>query len=200
GTLIMTALPLVLANDVAEGAQNQAAQASIAIGLAGIVALVLVIRQSHWAAATLVSTAIIASLAFKGFFVPSIPQLDLSQRVSTALLQEGLHPRLSKGQPGPLIGAGYQEPSLIFLTRSDSALSSVTAAVAAAKPGVGLVVNTAPEFEEPLIDGLKQKGLGVIWRGAPIAGLNYSKGDDVTLKIGEIVARPADTQASGPQR
>ncbi|MFN8958073.1 MAG: ArnT family glycosyltransferase [Hyphomonadaceae bacterium] len=200
GTLIMTALPLVLANDVAEGAQNQAAQASIAIGLAGIVALVLVIRQSRWAAATLVSTAIIASLAFKGLFVPSIPQLDLSQRVSTALLQEGLHPRLSKGQPGPLIGAGYQEPSLIFLTRSDSALSSVTAAVAAAKPGVGLVVNTAPEFEEPLIDGLKQKGLGVIWRGAPIAGLNYSKGDDVTLKIGEIVARPADTQASGPQR
>lgn len=200
GTLIMAALPLVLAQDVAEGAQTHALQASAAIGLAGIVALVLVIRQSRWAAGALISTAMVASLAIKGLFVPSIPQLDLSQRISAALIKEGLHPRLSPGQPGPLIGAGYQEPSLIFLTRSDSALSSVTAAVAAAKPGVGLVVNADPQFEAPLIEGLAQKGLSVAWRGAPLAGLNYSKGDDVTLKIGEVVASPKRIQASGPQR
>jgi hypothetical protein len=142
----------------------------------------------------------VASLVIKGLFVPSIAQLDLSQRISVALVEAGLHPRLSSGTPGPLIGAGYQEPSLIFLTRSDSALSSVTAAVAAAKPGVGLVVNADPEFEAPLIAGLAQKGLKVAWRGAPIAGLNYSKGDAVTLKIGEVVASPKHTQANGPRR
>ncbi|OYU78595.1 MAG: 4-amino-4-deoxy-L-arabinose transferase [Alphaproteobacteria bacterium PA3] len=200
GTLIMTALPLVLAQDVAEGAQNTATSASLAIGLAGIVALVMVIRQSRWAAGALIGSAVVASFAIKGLFVPSIPQLDLSQRVSAALVQEGLHPRLSPGRPGPLIGAGYQEPSLIFLTRSDSALSSVAAAVAAATPGVGIVVNADPQFEAPLIKGLAQKGLSVQWRGAPLAGLNYSKGDDVTLKIGEIVAAPKRIQASGPQR
>jgi 4-amino-4-deoxy-L-arabinose transferase-like glycosyltransferase len=200
GTLIMTALPLVLANDVAEGTQANATLASVAIGLAGLVALGFVIRQSRWAAGALFGTAMVASLAIKGLFVPSIPQLDLSQRVSTALETEGLHPRLSPGKPGPLIGAGYQEPSLIFLTRSDSALSSVPAAVAAAKPGVGLVVNADPSFEAPLLAGLAQKGLGVAWRGAPIAGLNYSKGDEVTLKIGQVVPMPADTQASAPRR
>jgi len=200
GTLIMTALPLVLAQDVAAGTQSKAIQASAAIGFAGLVALVLVLRQSRWAGGALIGSAIVASLAIKGLFVPSIPQLDLSQRVSAALVQEGLHPRLSPGRPGPLIGAGYQEPSLIFLTRSDSALSSVTAAVAAAKPGVGLVVNADPQFEAPLIDALAQKGLSVAWRGSPLAGLNYSKGDEVTLKIGEVVAAPKRTQASGPQR
>jgi hypothetical protein len=189
-----------LAADVAKGAQTSALQASLAIGLIGIVALVLVIRQSRWAAGALVGTAIVASLAIKGLFVPSIPQLDLSQRVSSALEKEGLHPRLSPGKPGPLIGAGYQEPSLIFLTRSDSALSSVKAAVAAAKPGVGLVVNADPKFEVPLVEGLAQKGLSVTWRGAPLPGLNYSKGDEVTLKIGEVVAAPKRIQASGPQR
>jgi 4-amino-4-deoxy-L-arabinose transferase-like glycosyltransferase len=200
GTLIMAALPVVLAEDVAEGAQTTALQAGLAIGMTGIVAMVLVIRQSRWAAGALIGTAIVASLAIKGLFVPSIPELDLSQRVSSALEKEGLHPRLSPGKPGPLIGVGYQEPSLIFLTRSDSALSSVTTAVTAAKPGVGLVVNADPQFEAPLIEGLAQKGLSVAWRGAPLAGLNYSKGDEVTLKIGEIVAAPKRIQASGPQR
>lgn len=199
-TLILVALPLILAQDVAEGAQAHGLQASLAIGFAGLVALVLVIRQSRWAAGALISTAIVASIAIKGLFVPSIPQLNLSQRVSASLVQEGLHPRLSPGKPGPLIGAGYQEPSLIFLTRSDSALSSVAAAVAAAKPGVGLVVNQDPQFEAPLIAGLAQKGLSVAWRGAPIAGINYSKGDEVTLKIGEIVAAPTRIPARGPQR
>jgi hypothetical protein len=65
---------------------------------------------------------------------------------------------------------------------------------------VGLVVNQDPQFEAPLIAGLAQKGLSVAWRGAPIAGLNYSKGDDVTLKIGEIVAAPTRIPARGPQR
>ena len=199
-TLVMTALPLVLAQDVGDGMQTSALPASLAIGFAGCVALVLVIRQSRWAAGALIGTAMVASLVIKGLFVPSIAQLDLSRRISAALVEAGLHPRLSPGTPGPLIGAGYQEPSLIFLTRSDSALSSVTAAVAAAKPGVGLVVNADPEFEAPLIAGLAEKGLKVAWRGAPIAGLNYSKGDAVTLKIGEVVASPKHIQASGPRR
>jgi len=47
---------------------------------------------------------------------------------------------------------------------------------------------------------LAQKGLSVTWRGAPLPGLNYSKGDEVTLKIGEVVAAPKRIQASGPQR
>lgn len=200
GTLIMAALPMILAEDVAEGTQTTAIQASLAIGIVGLLALTLVIIKSRWAGPVLIGTALVASLSIKGVFVPSIAQLDLSQRVSSALVQQGLHPRLSAGRPGPLIGAGYQEPSLIFLTRSDSTLSSVAAAVAAAKPGVGLVVNSDPKFEAPLVEGLQQKGLAIAWRGAPIAGLNYSKGDAVTLKIGEIVAMPADTQANGPQR
>ena len=200
GTLIIAALPLVLAADVAAGAQMMALQASIAIGVAGLAALGLVIARSRFAAAGLIGAAMMASLAIKGVFVPSIPQLDLSQTVSSTLEKEGLHPRLSPGQPGPLIGAGYQEPSLIFLTRSDSALSSVAAAAAAAKPGVGIVVNADPQFETPLIAALEEKGYRVEWRGAPIAGLNYSKGDEVTLKIGKVIPKPADTQANGPQR
>ena len=198
GTIVMAAAPLLLSEDVGTGDARFALAISAVIGCFGLIGLALVIARSKWAIVGLVVMAGVTSLTLKGLFVPSIPALDLSQRVSTALEREGLHPRLSAGTPGPLIGAGYQEPSLIFLTRSDSALSSVAAAATAAKVGSGIVVNTQPEFQGALVKALAEKGFAAKWEGEALNGLNYSKGDEVKLAIGRVVAAPKPELVRAP--
>jgi hypothetical protein len=198
GTIVMAAAPLLLGQDVGTGDGTLATASTAVIGSFGLVGLALVIFRSKWAIVGLVGLAGVTSLTLKGLFVPSIPALDLSQRVSTALEREGLHPRLSAGTPGPLIGAGYQEPSLIFLTRSDSALSSVAAAAEAAKVGSGIVVNTQPEFQGALVAALAKKGLAPTWEEETLRGLNYSKGDDVELAIGRVGVAPKPELARAP--
>ncbi|GIU67696.1 glucosyltransferase [Candidatus Phycosocius spiralis] len=190
GTAVMTSVPYLLGKDVAMLETHFALLCSVVIGCIGMIGLTMVILRPKWAIVGLVAMACITSVTLKGLFVPSISALDLSRRVSAALQREGLHPRLSPGTPGPLIGAGYQEPSLIFLTRSDSALSSVAAAVKAARIGSGIVVNTQPQFKAALTLALAKKGLAPKWRKDVLAGLNYSKGDPVELAIGSVVAAP----------
>jgi 4-amino-4-deoxy-L-arabinose transferase-like glycosyltransferase len=198
GTIVMTAAPLLLSQDVGTGDARFATASSAIIGCFGLIGLALVIARQKWAIVGLVAMAGVTSWTLKGLFVPSMSALNLSQRVSAALEREGLHPRLSAGAPGPLIGAGYQEPSLIFLTRSDSALSSVAAAAAAAKVGSGIVVNTQPEFQAALVKALAQKGLAPKWEREPLSGLNYSKGDEVELAIGRVVIAPRPELVRAP--
>jgi 4-amino-4-deoxy-L-arabinose transferase-like glycosyltransferase len=187
GGLILAAVPITLAEDIAPSARNLATWYSAIIGIGVVTAVVLTWRKSILAAPHLALAAIIASIAVKGVFVPSLPELNVSARVSAALVQENLHPRLSAGRPGPLIGFGYQEPSLIFVTRSDSALSSIEAAFEAAKIGSGVVI--AKDSLAALNEALATKGMVVAVKdGNEVIGTNYSKGDPVTLLIGQVVA------------
>jgi 4-amino-4-deoxy-L-arabinose transferase-like glycosyltransferase len=196
GGLVLSAAPILLADDVAPSAVNTSLYYTAIIAMISLTAIILTIRRSPIAAPNIALAAIITSVALKGSFVPSLPELNVSQRVSTALMSEGLHPRLSPGQPGPLIGFGYQEPSLIFATRSDSALSSIEAATRAARAGSGVVVDQA-RFGE-LNQALATKGLTIVPRpNQVIEGVNYSKGDEVALVIGEV--RPV-ANSSAAQR
>lgn len=187
GGLILAAAPLALASDIAPDAITRASVFSIAIALVIIIVIAACLRKSSQVGPAVAAAAIVTAIALKGIFVPSLPQLNISARVSQALVDAQLHPRLSESQPGPLIGFGYQEPSLIFLTRSDSALSSLQAATAAARLGSGVVV-TQENFAA-LDQALLVKGLTVARVGEGlIEGVNYSKGSDVTLIIGKVVA------------
>jgi 4-amino-4-deoxy-L-arabinose transferase-like glycosyltransferase len=185
GGLILAAVPIALANDVASSATAIAPYYTLIIAMIVATSFVLVLRKSNLAAPNAALAAVVVSLAIKGFFVPSLPELNVSTRVSDALETAGLHPRLSDGQPGPLIGFGYQEPSLIFATRTDSALSSVMAATQAAQVGSGVVVTQ--DDIATLNQALTAKGLKIAKADMdPIVGTNYSKGDPVTLIIGKV--------------
>ena len=188
GGLLLTAVPILLANDIAPSAAQLAQMTSGIIGVSVVISLVLTLRTSKFAAFGLALAAITTSIAIKGVFVPSLPELNVSARVSQALVRANLHPRLSAGQPGPLIGFGYQEPSLIFATRSDSALSSLEVATRAAQIGSGVVV--AQDSYAALDQSLAARGLTINRVDAPIIeGVNYSKGDPVSLIIGTIVSK-----------
>jgi 4-amino-4-deoxy-L-arabinose transferase-like glycosyltransferase len=189
GGLILTAVPIALANDIAPSYADQAKIISAIIGAGVVIALVMTIRTSKLAGFGLAGVAFLVSVAIKGVFVGQIAELNVSARVSEALQRANLHPHLSAGKPGPLIGYGYQEPSLIFLTRSDSALSSIEAATAAAKVGSGVVV--AQDSVAALNEALASRGLSVSRvNEQTIDGTNYSKGDPVALVIGKVVVAP----------
>jgi 4-amino-4-deoxy-L-arabinose transferase-like glycosyltransferase len=189
GGLVLAIAPIALSNDVAPSASSNALYFSAMIGMITVTALILTWRRSVRAAPNWALAAIITSIVIKGVFVPSLPELNVSRRVSDALVAENLHPRLTPGQKAPLIGFGYQEPSLIFATRSDSALSSLEAATKAAQLGSGVVI--ARDALPALNQALAPRGMGVKLReNEAISGINYSKGDPVDLLIGEVVTRP----------
>jgi 4-amino-4-deoxy-L-arabinose transferase-like glycosyltransferase len=187
GGLVMAALPIALIRDL------EPDRAILGWTLTGLIAgsvlatLGLLLRRSMRAAGTLLVCGAVASLSVKGIVLPNLAALNVSRNVSQTLVTLGLHPRLSAGQPGPLIGAGYQEPSLIFLTRSDSALANVATAQAAAVPGSGIVVSQ--DQKVALERALAVKGLSAIWyEGRDVVGVNYSKGDPVRLVFGRVSA------------
>jgi hypothetical protein len=189
GGLILAAAPVALAQDIAPSASGRALWYSAIIAMFVVTALILIWRKAPMAPPHLAFTAIIVSIMIKGVFVPSLPELNVSARVSQALVDVGLHPRLSADKPGPLIGFGYQEPSLIFATRSDSALSSVDSATRHARVGAGVVV--ARESLGQLNTALAPLGMIVTPTPAPdVIGTNYSKGDPVTLMIGQVANLP----------
>lgn len=189
GGLILAAAPVALAKDIAPSASNLATWYSAIIAMMVVTGLILLWRKADFGVAHIVFTAIVTSIVIKGVFVPSLPELNVSARVSQTLVDVGLHPRLTADKPGPLIGFGYQEPSLIFATRSDSALSSIDTAARAARIGAGVVV--AREQLAPLNAALKPLGMVVAPTSAPdVEGTNYSKGDHVKLMIGQVVALP----------
>jgi 4-amino-4-deoxy-L-arabinose transferase-like glycosyltransferase len=194
GGLVLAAVPVALASDIAPSALSRANIVSLMIAGCALGAVIVCLFFSRWAGPALAASAVIVSVAIKGLFVPSLSALNVSARVSEALESANLHPRLSAGKPAPLIGFGYQEPSLIFLTRSDSALSSVEAATKAARIGSGVVI--AQESYIALSDALKTRNLSLKRVDAPmIAGINYSKGDPVELIIAKVVAAPSDPSA-----
>ncbi len=189
GGVILAALPVVISNDIAPSYKSQASVISAVLVVGLLTALTLTVRRSKLVGLGLAGIAVVTSVAIKGVFVPRIAELNLSARVSEALEYANLHPRLSAGKPGPLIGFGYQEPSLIFLTRSDSALATLEGAANAAKIGSGLVVEKS--HLEKLDQALRRRGLAISRENLPvIQGTNYSKGDEVTLMIGKVVRAP----------
>ena len=153
---------------------------------AGVGVLSLGALAAMWMGRTvpMLALTVLAGVAFgagaRGVVLPGASDLDLSRRTSAALVAQGLHPRLSPGAPGPLVGASYNEPSLVFLTRTDSVLDRPETAAAAARVGAGAVIEAdklAAFRQELLAQDLTAREV------ARVSGLNYSKGDPTTLVI-----------------
>ena len=185
GLLVVGALPLYLNQEYSPEMKNFAFVAAAIILGFGLIGLAFAIKNSN----NFVPFALISACAFalmvKGQMLPNIDALDVSQRISNELIAQNLHPRLSKTMKGQnLIGAGYQEPSLIFLTRSDARLDSIENAMKVVKIGDAAVIERSQmaAFLDALPDNM------TFAERRKIDGLNYSKGDEVEILIGEIIS------------
>jgi hypothetical protein len=177
GSALLIALAPVIAATYGGPIVLAGAGAAILAGLA-LAILIAVGRKGPASALVLAAVAGIGfSILTKGLVLPGAKDLDVSRRVAAALAAHQLDP--GAGAPR-LVGAGYSEPSLIFLTRTDSALTTPERAAALAVPGGAAVIERGqrPAFDAALAArGLSGEEVAVV------DGLNYSRGDPVSLTI-----------------
>jgi len=188
GSIVIAALPIAIVfKDAPELLNNAVVKAVIIAGFAAI-GLAQLAKNNQRSILSFLLAAFSFSFSVMAGLLPNTPALDVSRRVSLALTQYNLHPRLSQnGNLPPLIGAGYQEPSLIFLTRTDSHLASIEDAARHAKIGSPFAVE-GRQFEG-FKSTIEEMGFKVVERGTPIKGRNYSKGKTVEIHIGVLEAK-----------
>jgi 4-amino-4-deoxy-L-arabinose transferase-like glycosyltransferase len=186
--IAVTAALVTLMPGDAEADARRAVTAAIVgvILLIPAAALILLAR----APALLIVTACAAGLVFnwsaRARILPEARPYLVSAEASHALTRAGLHPRLSPGA-GPLTSVGYNEPSFVFLTRTDTRLLNPAPAAAAARPGESAIVEARQRA--PFEAALAARGLAFAPIGAPVTGFDYSDGDDVSLQPGRIISR-----------
>ncbi len=129
--------------------------------------------------------------------LPSIETLHVSARISETLEALSLHPRLSSLAKPPLVSAGYSEPSLVFLTRTDTILAAdgaEAARYAGEEAGRATLVEAAEE--SAFLAELDAMGADAV-EVERINGLNYSRGDPVSITIYRTTQR-APRRSSAP--
>jgi 4-amino-4-deoxy-L-arabinose transferase-like glycosyltransferase len=167
-------------------------QTAILVGAIGAGALVLALvmlsraRTAGTALLVAIAAGLVSVAALRQGLAPRADALLVSREASAALAEAGLHPRLSPDARGPLLVVGYSEPSLVFLTRTDTILAQPEPAAARAFAGQPALV---AESQRPALDAaLAARGLRFAPAGAAAAGRNYSKNRPVALQPGQIVS------------
>lgn len=174
-SLAISAIPLII--DEEKLFLNIEILIFLVVFLSSIIALIMVLKNNKFSVLALIASAVLFANLTNAYFLPNFAPLNLSVQISNELIDLKLHPRINNTPV--LVGSGYQEPSLIFLTRTDSRLDSAINAVKYAKPNSPVVIEEK-EIEK-FKSGLKNLEFQDLRQ---IKGLNYSKGDDVIIHIG----------------
>jgi 4-amino-4-deoxy-L-arabinose transferase-like glycosyltransferase len=115
--------------------------------------------------------------------VPSLEVIHVSARLSETLEAYALHPRLSPLAKSPVVSAGFAEPSLVFLTNTDTVLSDGVGAAGYAGAEAGRATIVEEREREAFLAELDRIGAEVVPVGDPVSGINYSNGELVRLTI-----------------
>lgn len=116
--------------------------------------------------------------------LPKLDRMQISERLSRALDDEGLHP-LRDGAP-PVALAGYSEPSAVFLLGTATMLTDASGALRNIDGAGGAAIVEAAD--EPRFLALAEASHVPVRALATIDGLNYSNGRAIRLTV---YARPA---------
>ena len=168
--------------------------ATMTIVFAILASLIGAFLMLHRAAMTAVIASIALGILAHGALAGTLRQLrplSVAPQLEKVLLNANLHPR--QGRAGPIAVTGFHEPSLVFLTGSDTELTDATGAARALAEGRPVIVEgrDADAFREAAADlGVAGRAVGVV------NGHNYSKGDDVSL----TVYAPPGAPLAEPQR
>ncbi len=165
------------------GDASDAWAATLAGGLlaaAGLVGAFLMVRQAQRGAVlAALALAILGHGALAAGLAPRLDPLWLSDRLERALGEARLLPRQGVAE-APVAVAGFAEPSLVFALGTATELDGATEAAQAIVEGRPAIVEQAEEaaFHEAL-----RARAGTAALVATIRGVNYSKGDPMTLRV-----------------
>ncbi len=150
------------------------------LAAAGLAGAVLLLRQApRPAVAVALGLAVLGHGLLAAAFVPQLQPLWLSARLERAMDKAQLLPRQGVAE-APVEVAGYAEPSLVFALGTTTGLDGPDQAAQA-------VVERRPAIVEAREDAafhaaLKARG-GKAREVARVDGINYSKGDAMTLRV-----------------
>jgi len=154
--------------------------AAMLLAAAGLMGGWLLVRQSP---ETGVVVALVLGLlghaALAALLAPRLDPLWLSARLEAAMESARLLPRQGIAE-APVAVAGYAEPSLVFALGTDTGLEGPAEAAQAVIENRPAIVEQTDE--SAFRDALEARG-GQAHEVAVIKGINYSKGDPMTLRV-----------------
>ena len=139
-------------------------------------------------AAASCAIALLFAFTARERILPRTHAVFVSEEASEALLRAGLHPRFPATSP-PLTILGDNEPSLIFLTRTDSHLN--IGADAGTRAQVGDVYLVEQRQRADFEAALAARGLAFAPAGAPAEGINYAAAKTISLQPGRVISAAA---------
>jgi 4-amino-4-deoxy-L-arabinose transferase and related glycosyltransferases of PMT family len=180
GAILFAAAPVLLPAKYGDGLAWWALVPSILVAAVAIAALVFYFRRQMLASAVAVLAApLIAYPLLTAGVGPSLSQLWVSPRLASQLKTLA-----RPGDPPPAL-AGYIEPSMLFLTGTETRLTDGGASAADAKAGEGGLAVVESREQEAFGARLVQRELEAVEVGA-VDGLNYSNGRQVHLRIWRV--------------
>lgn len=150
------------------------------LAAAGLVGGWLLLRKdADTAIAAALALGLLGHGALAALFAPRLDPLLLSARLERALEEARLLPRQGIAE-APVAVAGYAEPSLVFALGTDTGLEGPAEAAQAVVERRPAIVEQADEAE--FRKALAARG-GRAIEVAVVKGVNYSKGDPMTLRV-----------------
>lgn len=186
----------LMPGDFAADMRRAISTALIGVGVvaAGFTILMMLPRPGGRVLA-LVLCALALSFSWRERLLPEARTLFVSNEAVAALTRARLTPRDTR----PLWVVGYDEPSLIFLTRTSINLATPAEAAANANPGDAVVVEV--RMLDALHAALAERDLAFVAAEPPVRGYSASRGDPVALFVGRVVdADELNEPADGPRQ
>jgi 4-amino-4-deoxy-L-arabinose transferase-like glycosyltransferase len=157
-----------------------AALAGGLLGAAGLVGAYMIVAKAPRAALlSAVGLGVLGHAALAAGLVPRLDPLWLSDRTERAMADARLLPRQGVAD-APVAVAGYAEPSLVFALGTPTELEGpqeAARAIAERRPAV-VEAREEPAFRQALMAA----GARAV-QVAEVAGLDYSNGDEMTLRV-----------------
>ena len=188
--LVIVALTATLATTMPGdfGADLRRAISAALVGVGAVAAAftaLMMLKRPAAKAAVLVACALVLSFSLRDRIWPEARELNVSSETLAALTRA----RLTPTDDRPLWVVGYDEPSLVFMTRTSIRNVSVREAGERAQVGDALVVEARvlPDMDA----ALGERNLVFTPAEPPVRGLSLGRGERVALFVGSV-AEPSD--------
>lgn len=176
---IVSLLPILFTADT----PREVLYGTVAIaGLSIIVYLMQIRAQRQLAAYATILLAVVSFYVILETMLPSLKQLDTSRRLVAAIEQH------TGGTKAPVISVGYNEPSYVFLTATDTQLVDAGTAARLLGETPGAVATIEGRQKDKFIAAAEADSL-ILNQLDTVTGYNYSNGDRVTVTL--YTAKPA---------
>lgn len=186
-TVVLTAtLATTMPGDFAADLRRAISTALVGVGaVAAAFTALMMLRRPAAKAAVLVACALVLSFSLRDRIWPEARELNVSSETLTALTRA----RLTPTDERRLWVVGYDEPSLVFMTRTSIRTVSVREAGERARVGDAVVVEARvlPDLDA----ALAERDLVFMPAEPPVRGLSLGRGERVALFVG-TVAEPSD--------